>query len=73
MKRIRVSGWKVGFRKVSFTKLLMDYNISLSEAKEITDKVLDNLEVSILVESSRAHEFIEKASELKISCEIEIQ
>ena len=73
MKKIRVIGWEVGFRKVSFTQLLMDYDFSLNDAKKITDKVLDNRDVSVWVEESRAHEFIERAAQLQVSCEIEIQ
>jgi hypothetical protein len=72
MTTIKIIGWREDFRKISFTKILMDYaEFSLSEAKHTTDKILDNTEVRFLIESNRVSEFVKKAEEIGAVLEIE--
>lgn len=63
MERLKIKGWEEGFRKISFTKLLTEYcELSLSEAKEITDNFLENDEAYIVIkDQTLAKEFIAKA------------
>ena len=48
MTELVVHGWKIGFQKVSMTKLLREeFGYSLSEAKAITDSILENKQVRL--------------------------
>jgi hypothetical protein len=69
---IIVKNWIEGFNKISFTKLLMKYcNLSLSEAKSITDRVLENEKVYLVFENEfNSMEFIEHALKIGVVCEI---
>jgi ribosomal protein L7/L12 len=50
VKNITVSGWKIGFEKVAFTKLLRyELGYSLKTAKDTTDTILDGQSISIEV------------------------
>lgn len=44
---VRVSGWRAGFNKVGFTRLLRDGGYRLSEAATITGSVLDGASADI--------------------------
>jgi len=42
-KTLMIRGWRVGFQKVEFTKMLQrELGLRLSEAKGVTDRVLMN-------------------------------
>ena len=46
--KVKLVGWKLGLRKISLTKLQMEYlGLSLKEAKTNTDKLLNNETVEI--------------------------
>jgi len=48
MRRIVITGWKIGFQKIEFTKTLRgELGYSLSEAKGMTDSVLDRQAVQV--------------------------
>ena len=52
MPEVRFKGWKVGMKKVSFTKMLMyAWNLSLPSAKQITDDLLDGKEITLRTET----------------------
>lgn len=60
----------IALRKVSLAKLIGEYSkVSLSEAKEVTDNVLDNNQVVILVDNHRTKECIDRATEIAAVCE----
>jgi hypothetical protein len=49
-RNLVIDGWRVGFNKVAFTKLLQqELNLSLSVAKGMTDQVLEGKSVAISV------------------------
>ena len=49
--KLVIVGWNVGFQKVEFTKLLRcNFGFSLTEAKSITDKVLDGERAELAVD-----------------------
>ena len=49
-RNLVIEGWRVGFNKVAFTKLLQqELNLSLSVAKDMTDQVLEGKSVAISV------------------------
>jgi hypothetical protein len=48
MHKLRLTGWRYGLRKVSMTQALQRHaRLSLSEAKQVTDRVLDGELVDI--------------------------
>jgi len=50
MKEIIIVGWVGGFNKVGCTKILREeLGLTISEAKSITDKILENEKVKIKV------------------------
>lgn len=62
---ITVTGWKPGFNKVQFNKLLRSHaSLSLSEAKDKVDLLLKGGEVKVPVAQELEAEFCEKAKEL---------
>ena len=53
MPLIRITGWDPGLKKVSLTQLLRAYtDMSLSEAKAATDRILDGADFEFLVRTS---------------------
>ena len=48
MRKLAVTGWDVNFQKIEFTKLLREeLGYSLSEAKALTDAVLDSRPINL--------------------------
>ncbi len=69
MAKIIFEGWDVGMRKIPFTKLLNEkVGMSLSEAKRLKDRLVDNNEtIEIEIEDeSLAREVWEDAKKLKV-------
>lgn len=69
MAKIIFEGWEIGMRKIPFTKLLHEKaGLSLSEAKKMKDRLVDNNEiVEINVENETlAEEILEDARKLKV-------
>ena len=55
MAIIRMTGWRVGLRKVSMTQALQQYaGLSLTNAKHITDRVLDGFTIDISMDIDKA-------------------
>ena len=44
---LRLHGWRPGFDKVRFTRLLRDGGLGLSEAVELTGRLLADQEISV--------------------------
>lgn len=71
--RIVFESWETGMRKISFTKLLTDKaGLSLSEAKSIKDRLVDNNEtVEIEIEDQNlAVEIMKEAQNLGVKCRV---
>jgi len=69
MTKIIFDGWEVGMRKIPFTRLLNERaGLSLSEAKKLKDKLVDNGEIiEIEIDSEAlAREILEEAQKLKV-------
>ena len=50
MASVQISGWRPGFAKVKHTKALCELaGLSLTAAKEITDRVVDGEAVSVAI------------------------
>ena len=65
MVQVEFTGWRDGFRKVSFTQLLVGYtDLSLKDAKSITDNVLDNRVVKVLIKEDLVIDFVREAEEI---------
>ena len=66
---VEIYSWREGFRKVSFTKLLMNNcGLNLSNAKEKVDLILENTQVDITFKSLEiANSFIEEANDLGVN------
>ena len=64
--------WEPGFNKVSLTKLIREYCVlSLKEAKEKTDALLDHKIVTLeIIESKVATDFVREATKLGVNCEL---
>ena len=74
MNKITFTGWKVGFRKVEFTRLLrVKAGLSLSEAKNKVDSILDGKEEIVLIEEKNtAMTLVKEARLLGAICWVEI-
>ncbi|MEO6802642.1 MAG: hypothetical protein ABI197_05270 [Granulicella sp.] len=60
-----INNWNIGFKKIEFTKMLRsELGLGLSEAKEITDSVLDRKSVELQVSDENYGHMIELATEL---------
>ncbi len=67
MKRVVLSGWNVGFKKVGLTKFLRyDFGYSLSEAKAITDSVLDGKSAALEIPEEYIDELVSKLTDLGV-------
>jgi ribosomal protein L7/L12 len=65
METIVIFGWKVGFQKVGFTKLLRhELGYSLSEAKSKTDAVLENQRIELRVHKAEVGQVLVKLNQL---------
>lgn len=64
-RRILITGWKHGFRKVSCNKLLQQHaRLSLAEAKARVDLILKGETVSLAVASHAVADFTRSLEEL---------
>jgi hypothetical protein len=64
-KILTISGWKVGFQKVEFTKMLQrELGLSLSAAKNITDRVLANERIDLPLGNADTKRVVDAALEL---------
>lgn len=69
MKIIVMSGWELGFQKVKFTEFLKsDLGYSLSDAKAMTDAVLDNRSTELNIEDSQFSAVLAKLHTLGAKC-----
>lgn len=71
--KIKLTGWNEGLKKVSLTKLQTKHlDLSLKEAKENVDLLLEGFEIEIVVTSEEnAENFINEAKEIGVICKIE--
>lgn len=65
-------GWRAGLKKVSLTELLQHRtHLSLKEAKDSVDKLLDGQQISISCSSlTEADELVKAATALGAECKI---
>jgi ribosomal protein L7/L12 len=69
MKTIVMSGWELGFQKVKLTEFLKsDLGYSLSDAKAMTDAVLDNRSTELNVEDAQFSSVLAKLRMLGAKC-----
>jgi hypothetical protein len=70
--KIKITGWNYGLKKISFTKLQMQFaDLSLKYAKGNTDRVLDNEEIVFDFDDEETGlKFYEEATVLGLNCEI---
>lgn len=62
MPRVHVTGWRRGMQKVSTTQVLREHlGLGLSEAKGLTDAILDGRELRLDVESAAGAEALAAA------------
>ena len=71
MIMLQLSGWNAGFNKVRFTRLVQDLlGYSLTDAKQVTDTIMDGETVTIEVPEIQADRVIASMSELGARCAI---
>jgi hypothetical protein len=72
MPAVIMKGWKDGMRKVDLSRLQVDLlELSLKEAKSNVDSLLNNNTIEITVKDySIASEFVEKARDLGVLCDL---
>lgn len=69
MRRAVITGWRAGLKKVSLTKLLHDAcGYSLSQAKGITDSVLDNQSVTLELPDDQFAQIVVSLKEIGVKC-----
>ena len=67
MKSVMISGWNTGFDKVGLTKLLRySYGYSLTNAKAVTDAIMDGESVNIEISDDRMEELVSKLEHLGV-------
>lgn len=72
--KVIFEGWEPGMRKIPFIELLKEKaGLSLSEAKNIKDRLVDNGEVITLNLEDKivAKDIVERAKDLKVKARIE--
>lgn len=73
MTRLVVIGWRPGFQKVAFTKLLHgDLGLSMRRAKDMTDALLAGDGVTLAVGADEAQRLARLIHDLGADVEIEI-
>ena len=72
MSTIKISGWQIGMRKVSLTKLLQERGgLGVREAKDLVDKVLADREAVFDVPSDRNADVVaDEIRDLGAICEV---
>jgi hypothetical protein len=72
MTTIRLTGWRVGLRKVSLTKLLQEKaRLPLVRAKHLVDEILEGRPVTVdLPECENPRDVSNAIRELGASCEV---
>ena len=65
---LRLRGWRPGFDKVRFTRLLRDGGLGLSEAVELTGRLLADQEVSV-----RLGQYVDRAAAVAALTEIGVR
>ena len=73
MSELILQGWKIGFSKVSLTKLLRhELGYSLSEAKAVTDAILENREVRVPCQNQHMESTVRKLRKIGVNVSVEI-
>jgi ribosomal protein L7/L12 len=63
--KLIIDGWKIGFEKIQFTKMLREeLGLGLLEAKTITDTVLDRKRVELRIGGQDRDRIARRAMEL---------
>lgn len=71
MKKIKFAGWRKGMNKIEFIQLLRNNTeLSLQEAKNIKDKIVDGETVEILVESDVANYILDESKKYGVLAKI---
>jgi ribosomal protein L7/L12 len=72
MSELVLQGWKTGFLKVSLTKLLRDeLGYSLSEAKAVTDAILENREIRVPCQDQQVENTVAKLRKIGVNVSVE--
>ena len=71
MMTVLLSGWNAGFNKIGFTRLMQQVlGYSLTEAKRVTDTIVDGEMVTVQVSEIQADRVIASMSELGARCAV---
>ena len=74
MRTILLTGWKEGIKKVSLTLLLHEHaNYSLSEAKAVTDAVINNRVVRLELTDEQFSRVMSKLGEIGVTFTASLQ
>jgi ribosomal protein L7/L12 len=73
MTAVRITGWRRGLKKISHTQILHEMTgLSLREARDVTDAVLEGRVVPVIVQSDGvARELISKLRDIGADASIE--
>ena len=62
---LTISGWRIGFNKVEFTKMLKaEFGLGLTDAKTITDRILNQELVELQVDLEGYERIAKRATDL---------
>jgi ribosomal protein L7/L12 len=71
MKRIKFTGWKKGMNKIEFIQLLRSHTeLSLEEAKNIKDRIVDGEIIEIVVKPAIAQYLVDESRKYGVFAEI---
>ncbi|CAN7753707.1 hypothetical protein LJR084_006931 [Variovorax sp. LjRoot84] len=71
MKTINIVGWKPGFLKISFAKILQEnLEISLFDAKEMVERIMKGVPISVEIQDERVESFLITAEKLGAACSL---
>jgi ribosomal protein L7/L12 len=72
VKRIVVFGWKLNFNKIGFTKFLRsEFNSSLSEAKGMTDNLLEGRTITFEISEDDSSRIVKDLDKLLADFRVE--
>jgi hypothetical protein len=68
---VRFNGWDVGCKSISFIRLVSELGeISLHEAKQMKESIIEGSEVDLVMPLDRAKELVKQATSLGFSGEV---
>ncbi len=72
MVKVLITGWQVGLQKISMTKLIQEHTLlSLSQAKSVTDRVLNDEAVILSIDGyEEAENLVDHLKKIRANAQV---